>query len=159
MTRRLAETRVRVPGNTARPSSQYCNNVLKNVKIPIKNKHIYIYSMYSICMLQQIKRKSQIICNPSRVQIMKFRMVESYAWTSSWHIPIAEKVIEIITNICYNVQSTVQFNFAFRICHLNHHVGHIYNPCAACCVILNVLYTLYSLTYNLKLIFNNPSCV
>ena len=40
MTRRLAQlnaaTRVRVPGNTARPSSQYCNNVLKNVKIPQK---------------------------------------------------------------------------------------------------------------------------
>ena len=36
MTRRLtqlnAATQVRVPGNTARPSSQYCNNVLKNVK-------------------------------------------------------------------------------------------------------------------------------
>ena len=40
MTKRLAQlntaTRVRVPGNTARLSSQYCNNVLENVKIPIK---------------------------------------------------------------------------------------------------------------------------
>ena len=49
MTRRLAQlnaaTQVRVPGNTARPSSQYCNNVLKNVKIPIK------YIWFSIILI------------------------------------------------------------------------------------------------------------
>ena len=40
MTRRLASlnaaTRVRVPGNTARPSSQYCNKVLKKCENPNK---------------------------------------------------------------------------------------------------------------------------
>ena len=43
MTRKLAQlnaaTRVRVPGNTARPSSQYRNEVLKKCENPIK----YIY--------------------------------------------------------------------------------------------------------------------